>query len=130
VFEAGERIVAGTKFTGAANFDLRRDSRDGSLRIIECNPLLWDTVSAPAEFGLNFPLLGVLLALGLDLPQIRPITDGTWLTPRRLVGELFDLRRKKEVSPQSWASSRRVIADPLPWIYELLIESRAERSVL
>jgi predicted ATP-grasp superfamily ATP-dependent carboligase len=127
VFAAGERLVMETKFTGAANFDLRRDARDGSLRIIESNPLLWDTVGAPAEFGLNFPLLGVLVALGRDLPEIRSLTAGSWLTPRRFVRELLGLRWNKETSQESWRSFRRVIADPLPWIYELLIEPRAVR---
>ncbi|MDQ2914339.1 MAG: ATP-grasp domain-containing protein [Chloroflexota bacterium] len=129
VFRIGARIVTGTKFTGAANFDLRRDARDGSVRVIESNPLLWDTVGAPAEFGLNFPALGVLMALGLELPEIRRLTDGLWLTPRRLVGELLDVRRKPRASPESWLSLRRVIADPFPWIYELLIEPRSVRRL-
>jgi predicted ATP-grasp superfamily ATP-dependent carboligase len=129
VFTIGERIVTGTKFTGAANFDLRRDARDGSVRVIESNPLLWDTVGAPAEFGLNFPALGVLMAMGLELPEIRHLTAGIWLTPRRLVGEILDVRRKKKASPESWVSLRRVMADPFPWIYELLIEPRAVRRL-
>jgi hypothetical protein len=126
VFASGERLVTQTKFTGAANIDMRRDARDGSLRIIESNPLLWDTVGAPAEFGLNFPLLGVFVALGLELPEIRSLNTGTWLTPRRFVRELLGLRLKGG-SRESWRSLRRVIADPFPWIYELLIEPRAVR---
>jgi predicted ATP-grasp superfamily ATP-dependent carboligase len=127
VLAAGNQIISALGLNGAVNIDMRRDSRDGSLRILDCNPLLWDTIAAPAAFGLNIPLLGTLMALKRELPGPKSVTAGNWVAPRRLVKDLLDRDQRAQISAASWSSLRRTLADPLPWLYQLLVEPRAAR---
>ncbi|MGV6849634.1 MAG: ATP-grasp domain-containing protein [Marinibacterium sp.] len=67
------RIVADCDYCGVAHIDMRRDSRDGKLYVIECNPRFWGTVDATLATGINFPALGMRVAMGETVRRQEPV---------------------------------------------------------
>ncbi len=71
-----ERIVLRLQFQGLAHFDLRRDQRNGSVYVLECNPRVWGSIRMSMKRGINFPYLATLAALGKEVEfsqkQYRP----------------------------------------------------------
>lgn len=59
VIAMGKKIAAFHKLNGVFEFDLRRDSRDGTWWLIECNPRFWASVALPLFAGLNFVRYGM-----------------------------------------------------------------------
>lgn len=63
------------KWHGVACIDMRRDQRDGQVKILEINGRFWASmVSSYLKAGVNFPLMQVKLALGqeVEFPKMRP----------------------------------------------------------
>ncbi len=61
-------LVKAFQYEGLAHFDMRIDSRDGKLYIIECNPRAWYTISASMWQGLNFVQAGIEYVLENKMP--------------------------------------------------------------
>lgn len=73
LFAAVQTLIAGTRFSGLANFDARLDP-DGRVYLLECNPRPWASLGQSSWAGLNFVRAMVQLALG------RPSTEPTFLS--------------------------------------------------
>lgn len=85
--EQGRRMIAASNFTGVANIDMRIDSRDQSVKVIECNPRFWGSLRASCRNGTNFPVWGIRKSLGLKLPE--PVNRKiSYILPTRLVSQL------------------------------------------
>jgi predicted ATP-grasp superfamily ATP-dependent carboligase len=119
VLQVGRTVVERLVLHGTGNFDLMRDRRDGSVRLIECNPVFWETVAASAYAGVNLPALGVQRALGVET-GCPTQTDLTYLTPRRLAAEILRRRRFAAISRASWRGALAVASDPLPPLAEVI----------
>ncbi|NDI34899.1 ATP-grasp domain-containing protein [Chengkuizengella sediminis] len=63
VLKIGKDILKYANFNGLAHFDMRVDDRDQSVKVIECNPRVWASISASLCDSLNFIILGINLAL-------------------------------------------------------------------
>ncbi len=63
-------VVAELNWTGIAHFDLRYGD-DGRLYVIEVNPRFWSTLMGSYSAGVNFPLIAVQVALGMEEPYPR-----------------------------------------------------------
>ncbi len=72
----GREIIARTNFHGLAHFDMRIDDRDGTIKIIECNPRFWSSVAASMWQGTNFTELGVEAVMGEMSPTVVEPTAG------------------------------------------------------
>ncbi len=113
------RLVEVFHYQGLAHFDMRIDSRDGKLYVIECNPRAWYTISASMWQGLNFVQAGIEYSLKGKAPVIKKGAGEGYYC---LAGSLW----KKIFSPQSgWQYLSRggimgflqAISDPLPHLY-------------
>src|SRR5690606_35505009 len=60
-----DRTIAELGWNGIAHLDLRYGT-DGSLNVIELNPRYWSTMLGSLCAGVNFPLIAVRAALGLE----------------------------------------------------------------
>lgn len=70
--ESGERLLRGLDWHGPAMVEFKRDTRDGTFKLIEVNPRFWGSLALPVRAGVNFPYLYYQLATG---DSIRPIFD-------------------------------------------------------
>lgn len=117
ILEIGRKIMAALHFDGVANFDLRVDERDGSVRVIECNPRFWASLPLSLCGGVNFADLGIRQALGQPLPPAAP-PEASYLSPATVVRELL---RGRLLPGQVSGASRRglglMVSDPLPYLY-------------
>lgn len=117
ILKIGQTIMAALWFDGVANFDLRADNRDGSVRVIECNPRFWASLPLSLCGGVNFADLGIRQALGQTLPPAAP-PEASYLSPATLLREL--LRGRLTPGQVSGASRRGLglmVSDPLPYLY-------------
>ena len=63
-----DAVVDALGWHGIAHLDLRYD-KDGRLHVIELNPRYWSTMPGSLAAGINFPLIAVREALGLEQPE-------------------------------------------------------------
>jgi predicted ATP-grasp superfamily ATP-dependent carboligase len=68
VLDLGKQIVSFYNFTGVAHFDLRVDRNTNQIKVLECNPRLWASIEASLWYGVDFIYLGILFALGREIP--------------------------------------------------------------
>jgi hypothetical protein len=121
VLDMGSQLVRAIGFHGIAHFDLRHDERDGSIRFIECNPRFWGSVQYSAWAGVNFPDLGVRMAVG-ETPEWvvsahETVCHNPGLAPRRLLRDLVRGRADSPaLNPATHAAYTSALSDPLPAI--------------
>ena len=115
MLETTARLVKALRWSGIANFDLRRDARDGRIRVIEINPRYWSSMLGSCASGVHFPHLACLAALGIPFapPRSRPrhyVQAGTAL--RLALGKARGTR--PSLAETTLPS---LIADPLPFAW-------------
>jgi predicted ATP-grasp superfamily ATP-dependent carboligase len=126
---AGLHLLAALHWHGVAMVEFKRDSRDGSYRLMEINPKFWGSLDLAIAAGVDYPWLAVQLALGqLDtsVPRYRHGVRYQWVfddmvrvaaRPRSLTAFVKDLRSSQnDISLQ----------DPLPGVYDV---ARAAASI-
>jgi len=105
VAELGLRFLRGAGVRGLANVEFKRDARDGSLKLIECNHRLDGATELGRAAGVDLPLLVYERALGRD-GQLGRAREGV-----RLWNPIEDTRsawhswRHGELSLAGWAGS-------------------------
>lgn len=68
VLDIVNRLIAALNWNGIAHIDLRYDSQDGQIKVIEVNARYWGSLTASLIVGVNFPYLSCLAALDLTFP--------------------------------------------------------------
>lgn len=116
--ELGLRFFTGAGLRGIGNVEFKRDSRDGQLKIIECNPRFTAADKLVQRAGVDMATLAYRRALGLpvDPPstfrrgvrQWHPVEDVQAFRAYRAAGQL---------STASWLASiaRPVLLPMLDW---------------
>ena len=119
----GERFFRGIHFTGLANIEFKRDSRDGQLKVIECNPRFTAAQELLVESGLDTAILTYCRITKQHCPITGEYRDNTRLIePIRDYFSYRQLKAMKEITFSQWLSSilhKSVISyfrwyDPLP----------------
>lgn len=97
VVAAGLRFCRGVGLRGVAHVEFKRDTRDGTLRLIECNYRFHLAIGLAKASGLDFPLFTYNRLTGRPAPepaelspgvrQWRPIADARALPGYRRSGE-------------------------------------------
>ena len=132
VAEIGLRFFQGAGLRGIANVEFKRDSRDGSLRLIECNARLTAANEQVRLAGLDIPLLAYSRVTGTPGPRLGSYKLGVPLWhPIEDVRAMLAYRRRGELTVRAWLRSllRRQrfplfrLDDPLPTVHSLSVKA-------
>ena len=117
LLDIGTRLVPATEFTGLAHIDGRVDERDGSVKLIECNPRVYDSIHFAAFAGVNFIAAGLEQARQASADRRWAQLNGVVSTP---FGALSLLLKRNEDIPIWTPGTRRawheLLRDPAPWL--------------
>jgi predicted ATP-grasp superfamily ATP-dependent carboligase len=118
LLDLGRRVVEATNYEGVVDFDLRIDERDNSFKFIECNPRFWNTLRASRRNGVNFIVLGLMLAHGKEIPSENISKNIHYIFLGRVFGELKRGRMSilKNIPQSTKEDLRQMIFDPLSCI--------------
>ncbi len=112
ILDIGRQIMSVCNYEGIAHFDLRLDSRDGSVKVLECNPRFWASLPFCMVAGVNFAELGMRLALNLPLPDTSCRNVSLTFPTKVLSGAMRG--RAQRLSEPSRAALRFTLSDPVP----------------
>jgi carbamoyl-phosphate synthase large subunit len=92
ILDLGRRIVTHTGYHGVVDFDIRFDERNHVPVVIEANPRFPGTLRFKLWAGVNFPAIGIAMALGESLPRdfVPPVgfCVDPGISPKRLLRAL------------------------------------------
>lgn len=109
VAEAGLRFLRGAGLRGLANVEFKRDARDESLRLIECNHRFTGSNELLCRAGVNVPLVAYRQALG------QPASVGPWRAGVRLWMPGIDIKSAGEMRAEGELTWPRWIAGLIRW---------------
>ncbi len=109
VAEVGARFLRGAGLRGMANVEFKRDARDGSLKLIECNHRFMASNETLRRAGVNVPLIAYRKALG------QPVTVGPWRSGVRLWMPSLDIRSASEMRAEGDLTWPRWVASLVRW---------------
>jgi predicted ATP-grasp superfamily ATP-dependent carboligase len=67
--EVGHKLLSALNWSGVAHVDMRHDSRNGQVKVLEVNGRYWGSLIGSLVAGVNFPYLACLTALGVPFPM-------------------------------------------------------------
>jgi D-aspartate ligase len=106
VAAAGLRFLQAVGMRGLGNIEFKRDSRDGKLILIECNPRFTLSNELARVAGVDLAVLSYRRALGRPADPIVDYRVGLHLwDPARDIGALPAYRRQGELTGRAWAKS-------------------------
>ncbi len=106
VAAAGLRFLQAVGMRGLGNIEFKRDSRDGKLIMIECNPRFTLSNELARIAGVDLALLSYNRALFRPVTPIVDYRVGLHLwDPARDIGALPAYRRQGELTARAWAKS-------------------------
>ena len=121
----GLRFLQAAGVRGLANVEFKRDSRDGQLKLIECNYRFTAATQLLRACGLDLPLFVYRRALGHLGPDLHCYRTGVHLWyPVQDARAFFDYHRRGELTVGQWARSLKrrqhfpvaSWSDPLPTV--------------
>jgi D-aspartate ligase len=106
VAEIGLRFLQGARARGVAAVEFKRDTRDGILKLMECNHRLTGSIELGRAAGVDFALLAYRGALGLSPPNVNGFREGVrlWL-PGMDLRSFLDYRREHQLTTRQWLRS-------------------------
>lgn len=131
----GKQFFEGIGYRGLGNVEFKLDTRDGKLKIIECNPRFTDAHELLVQCGIDTALLTYDHVTG------RPVeTVDAYRREHRLLFPLFDvvayrqLRRLKQLTTTEWLKSLAFpfsfpffsVTDPVPFFSETVRTIRSK----
>jgi len=113
--DTGRRIVARCGYTGVVHFDMRIDSRNNSVKVIECNPRFWGSLKASHWNGVDFLGSGIKLARGERLQENHAQGMVTYILPDKALRRVIrgDLSILRDMPRETARDIRDIIFDPL-----------------
>jgi D-aspartate ligase len=133
VAEAGLRFFQGAGLRGISNVEFKRDSRDGTLRLIECNARLTAANEQVRLAGLDIALLAYSRVTGTPGPELRAYKVGVPLWhPIEDFRAMLRYRARGELTVGGWLRSLRRrqrfplfrLDDPLPTVHSLSVKGK------
>jgi len=124
VMSLGTRLLQHLGYRGIAEVEFKRDTRDGSYKLIEINPRFWDWHRLGAACGVDLSYIAYRDLTGQPALPVRGQTSGTyWVAARELIrhmghgvryGRALDLRMlwRLLLAKKTWALF--AWDDPLP----------------
>lgn len=104
VAEIGLRFVQGVGLWGVGNVELKRDARDGVLKLIECNARFTHVNELVRAAGVDLARVAYSRLVGLPLPPLNGFRSdiAIWF-PIEDLHALRDYRHQGELSTSEWA---------------------------
>lgn len=124
ILSLAKQIVLKTKFSGTGHIDLRINTKNGSVKILEFNPRFWGSMLASKKSGVNFAYLGLLLTQNLPIDK--------YIQRKKLEYYTTKVVLKNKLGRQSGSKYQEnlfntdlfeMIADPIPYIYLTILEN-------
>jgi D-aspartate ligase len=121
------RFLEAIRFTGIAEVEFKRDSRDGRYKLLDINPRLWGWHTLCARAGIDFTYLLWLLATGKEIPQVSGRFGIGWIRFAADLPVAIQQILRRRLSLRDYIRSLRRTAeeaifaadDPLPAILDL-----------
>ena len=106
VYETGLRFFASIGLQGIGNIEFKRDTRDGLLKVIECNVRMTAVQEEIVQAGVDIALLSYRYSTGQDCPFLDPVDEfvAAW-SPVRDWYAHRELKRKAGQSLLAWLRS-------------------------
>ena len=106
VAEAGRRLVTAAGVRGLGNVEFKRDARDGSLKLIECNVRFTGGNEIVRRAGIDLAWIAYCRMTGRAVGPISRGRDGVrmWYPVQDALA-FFDLRRAGEMTLSGWLRS-------------------------
>src|SRR2546427_1647236 len=79
VAEPALRLLAALRFTGLAEVEFKRDSRNGKYKLLDVNPRVWGWHTLSNRAGVDFPYLQWRLVTGQSVPEVRGRAGERWM---------------------------------------------------
>jgi len=111
----GTKLLEALRWHGVAMVEFKRDTRDGSLRLMEINARFWGSLQLAIDAGVDFPWILARLASGESVEPVRDYRTG--VRSRWLLGDLDVLlmvmrrSRKRLNLPEGYPSRWRVLLE-------------------
>ena len=106
VAEMGLRFLQGAGVRGMANVEFKRDERDGTLKLIECNARFTAANHLVDAAGFDLALLAYNVSLGRALPPLDSYSTGvSTVYPVDDLRAFLIYRRQGEISLPQWLRS-------------------------
>ncbi|MGY1625346.1 hypothetical protein ACI789_24330 [Geodermatophilus sp. SYSU D00965] len=109
--ELGLRFFTGIGLRGVGNVEFKRDSRDGQLKIIECNPRFTAADKLVQRAGVDMATISYRRALGL--PVTAPTTFRRGVTQWHPVEDWYGFRAYRALGQLGTVAWLRSLARPL-----------------
>jgi D-aspartate ligase len=128
VAEMGLRFLQAIDFRGIANVEFKRDVRDGTLTLIECNARFTAANEILQRSGLDFANFVYRRQIGQSVPAPGRVRDGVYMwAPVQDTMSFLASRRRGELTARRWAASllhRQTLplfawSDPMPSLVNL-----------
>jgi predicted ATP-grasp superfamily ATP-dependent carboligase len=111
--EACGRAVVGTlAWTGLVEVEMKRDARDGELKLLDVNGRVWTWHALGPRAGVDFPHLAWRLARGLAVDRVRARPGVRWVRFGTDVPSAMGAIGAGELTPAAWAASLRPPLEP------------------
>ncbi|MDX1385095.1 MAG: ATP-grasp domain-containing protein [Thermoanaerobaculia bacterium] len=112
------------EWSGVAEVELKRDPRDGRLKVIEVNPRCPGYLRFPVYCGVDLPRMAMGVALGEEGPEIEGIsryrTGAGYLAPQRFLQSLAHRRGGRVGTPRRLGSAVRELFSAAPLLADQL----------
>ena len=119
--DTASRFLASLDYSGLVEIEFKRDTRDGTYKILDVNARAWTWISLGAAAGVDFPVMQWRLAVGEKVPPVTARPGASWIYfPRDLVASVQEMIAGT-ISPLDylrslhWSSASAVFAWDDPW---------------
>lgn len=103
--DMGLRLFRALDWRGPGSIEFKRDSRDGSWKLIELNPRLWQQHGLAAACGVNFPLIQYRDLTGGAVPASAWRLGVRWIDEFRDPRSAWDHLRSGRLTVPAWIRS-------------------------
>lgn len=124
-----DHLIKEINYYGIVDAEFRKDPRDGKFKLIEINPRCWMQVCLPARYGINYPYLAYMDAIGKKFEK--PVISNENIKYLFMIEDFlssYKSIKKGELSIREWIKSykgKKVYAifcwsDPIPFFVFIL----------
>lgn len=116
VEEAGMRFFRGIGYLGFGNLEFKRDTRDGKIKVIECNARFTAVQEQLTQSGVDVPVISYCHITGQQIPKVPECREsvGIW-SPRSDLEAFREVRSATGVSFLDWLYSLRASRMVFPY---------------